>query len=94
MRPSIAETMLCSLVVLCGCLKDSRSVKLNADGSGTITVTLLEMDFDKMLGDPPKLKKAAGAQPKSLDEAKALIKDFPGVKVCLEPEIRVEFRAD
>ena len=54
-------------------------------------ITILEMDFDKFLSDPAKLKKLMMAQPKSNDEAKLLMKDFPGVKLTFEPETTVEF---
>ena len=54
-------------------------------------VTILEMDFDKFLGDAAKLKKLIAAQPKTPEEAKILLKDFPGVKMTLEPETTIEF---
>jgi len=66
-------------------------VKTNSPHVNGSTVTLLEMDFDKMLGDMSKLKKIAQAQPKSLEDAKALMKDFPGMKIHVDPEITVEF---
>jgi hypothetical protein len=59
-----------------------------AEGS---KITILEMDFDKFLSDPAKLKKLVAAQPKSNEEAKLLIKDFPGVKMTFEPETTIEF---
>ncbi len=69
-------------------------VKTNTPHVNGSTVTLVEMDFDKMFADTEKFKKLSKAQPKSLDEAKALMKDFPGVKVCMEPEVTVEFTAN
>src|SRR5436190_826733 len=54
-------------------------------------ITILEMDFDKFLSDPAKLKKLVAAQPKSNEEAKLLVKDFPGVKMTFEPETTIEF---
>jgi hypothetical protein len=54
-------------------------------------VTILEMDFDKFLGDPARIKKLIASQPKSPEEAKVLLKDFPGVKMNLEPETTIEF---
>ena len=68
-------------------------VKTNTPHVDGSTVTIIEMDFDKMLADSEKFKKLAKASPKSLDDAKALVKDFPGVKVCVDPEITVEFTA-
>lgn len=53
------------------------------------TVTLLSMDFDKVLADPvmaDRLNKAS-----TLSDTKALLKDFPGVKVNLDPQVTIEF---
>jgi len=69
-------------------------VKTNTPHVNGSTVTIVEMDFDKMLENPDKLKKMTRSNPKSLDEAKVLMKDFPGVKVCMEPEVTVEFTAN
>lgn len=66
-------------------------VKTNTPHVNGSTVTIVEMDFDKMFADTERIKKLTKAQPQSLDEAKALLKDFPGVKVCMEPEVTVEF---
>ena len=66
-------------------------VKTNSAHVQGSTVTILEMDFDKILTDMPKFKKLAAAQPKTPEEAKALMKDFPGVKFNLDPETTVEF---
>jgi hypothetical protein len=66
-------------------------VKTNSPHVKGQTVTILEMDFDKIMGDMAKFKKLAQVQPKSIEEAKALMKDFPGVKINLEPETTIEF---
>ena len=66
-------------------------VKTNSPHVAGSTVTLMEMDFDKIMTDAAKLKKLVAAQPKTPEEAKALMKDFPGVKVNLEPETTIEF---
>jgi hypothetical protein len=66
-------------------------VKTNSKWVEGSKVTMMEMDFDKFLGDSAKLKKLVAAQPKSPEEAKALLKDFPGVKMTVEPETTIEF---
>jgi hypothetical protein len=66
-------------------------VKTNSKHVEGSKITILEMDFDKILGDPAKLRKLAATQPKSPEEAKLLMKDFPGVKMTLEPETSIEF---
>jgi hypothetical protein len=66
-------------------------VKTNSKHVEGSKITLMEMDFDKIIADLGKFKKLAAAQPKTPDEAKALLKDFPGVKMNLEPETTIEF---
>jgi hypothetical protein len=66
-------------------------VKTNSSHVEGSTVTLMEMDFDKIIADLPKFKKLVASQPKSPEEAKALLKGFPGVKMNLEPETTIEF---
>ena len=88
-----AKELLAGLKVSIQVEVAGKIVKTNSPHVSGSTVTILEMDFDKFLGDASKLKKLMKAQPKSLDEAKALIKDFPGVKVNRDPEITVEFAA-
>jgi hypothetical protein len=66
-------------------------VKTNSPHVNGSTVTILDIDFEKMMTDMGKFKKLFATQPKSLEEAKAMIKDFPGVKVNLEPETTIEF---
>ncbi len=56
-------------------------------------VTLMEMDFDKLLTNETKFKELAALDEKaSLEEAKRIVKDLPGFKVTLDPEIQIEFK--
>jgi hypothetical protein len=52
-------------------------------------VTLLEIDLDKLLADSEFVARVRAA--KSSDEVKAVLKDAPGLKVTLEPDITIEF---
>lgn len=52
-------------------------------------VTLLEIDLDKLLADPAFVARVRAA--KTSDEVKAVLKDAPGLKVTLEPDITIEF---
>jgi hypothetical protein len=54
-------------------------------------VTLLEIDLDKLLADAEFVARVRAA--KSSDEVKAVLKDAPGLKVTLEPDITIEFTA-
>jgi hypothetical protein len=53
-------------------------------------VTLLEMEFAELLSNDQLLNKVA--QPKSIEEAKAMLKDVKGFKVNLDREVKVEFK--
>lgn len=66
-----------------------RVVKTNSPYVDGGTVTLLSMDFDKVLADPAMLQRMNGA--KTLADAKALLKDVKGIKVNLEPQVTIEF---
>jgi hypothetical protein len=59
------------------------------DGS---KVTLLEMDFGKLIERPEQLQKINRVRPETLEEIRKLMKDFPGIKVELNNEVRIKFR--
>ena len=53
------------------------------------TVTLLSVDFDKVLADPSLLERMQKA--KTLAETKAFLKDAKGFKVITDPQLTIEF---
>ena len=59
------------------------------DGS---TVTLMDIDFAKILEDEEKFKELMSANPETVEEMKQLVKDNPGIKVEIEESIRIRFR--
>jgi hypothetical protein len=59
------------------------------DGS---RVTLVELDFNKVLANPEKFKGLARANPQSMPEARALLKGLEGVKMEALPEVRIKFQ--
>jgi hypothetical protein len=66
-----------------------RLVKTSSPYADGGTVTLLSMDFDKVLADPAMLERMNGAT--TLAETKAALKDFKGIKINLEPQVTIEF---
>ena len=54
-------------------------------------ITLMEVDFGKLMQDEDALKKINQLQPGNADQARKLLKDVPGIKVEFNPELRVEF---
>lgn len=58
------------------------------------TVTLLDIDFGALLGDETKLNQLRAARSGgSLEDLEQILKGVPGIKVTLDPEVRIEFAA-
>jgi hypothetical protein len=55
-------------------------------------VTLMDMDFNKLLANPAKFKELVQGNPQSLQDSKALLKGLPGVKIESAPEVMVKFQ--
>jgi hypothetical protein len=53
-------------------------------------VTLIDVDIDALLSDETLLPRLQAAQ--TPDEAKAILKNVPGLKLNLDPEVTIEFR--
>lgn len=57
-------------------------------------VTIMEMNFNSLLADEAKLKQFnAAMESGSIADAKRLMKGLPGVKISLDPEVKIEFAA-
>lgn len=65
-------------------------VKTNSPYVQGSTVTLLEMDFSQVMANDQMLSKLSN--PKSLEEAKALLKNVKGFKINLDREVAIEFK--
>ncbi len=64
---------------------DGRIIKSNANHVQGSTITLLQVDFDKLLADETAFKRLEGA--KELKE----LGSIPGLKIATEPKLIVEF---
>ena len=64
----------------------------NAEYRDGSRVTLMEMDFNKLLANPEKFKQLAKENPKTIQESKALMKGIDGVKVEAAPEVKIKFQ--
>jgi hypothetical protein len=69
-----------------------RITETNAEYKDTSRVTLMEMDFNKVLANPEKFKALSAAQPKTIEEAKALVKGTEGIKAETQPTVTVKFQ--
>lgn len=67
-------------------------VETNATHVHDATITIMEMDFARLLDAPEKLAQFAKVNPGSVEDAKKLIKDIPGMKVDMNDEIVVKFK--
>ena len=64
----------------------------NAEHVAGSRVTLIEMDFNKVLANPAKFKELSKAQPKSMEDAKVLLKGIDGIKAESQPKVTVKFQ--
>jgi len=73
---------------------EGRVVQTNSPFVEGSRVTLMEMSFDSLLADEAKLKQfSAAMEGGSIADAKRLMKGLKGVKINLDPEVKIEFAA-
>lgn len=66
-------------------------VETNATYREGNKITLLEMDFNKLLSDEKQLEIFAEKDPDSVEEAKALLRKLPGFKVEPNKKVTIKF---
>lgn len=69
--------------------KITETTASNRDGA---RVTLMEMDFNKLLADPKKFEEFTANEPESLEDAKKILKGIPGVNIETNPQVTVKFQ--
>jgi hypothetical protein len=67
-------------------------VKTNAEHVKGNRVTMMEMDFNKLMANPAKFKELSKANPKTVEETKALVKGIDGIKVEAKPSVSIQFQ--
>lgn len=67
-------------------------VETNATHRKGGRITIMELDFEKLLEMPEELKKFSQAKPQTIEDAKQLMKDIPGIKVELNKEVTIDFK--
>jgi hypothetical protein len=67
-------------------------VKTNATHRDGSKITLMELDFGKLIEMADKFKEFSLAKPETLEETKQFMKDIPGIKVELNEEIKIRFQ--
>lgn len=71
---------------------DGKIVKTDAEHVTGSRATLMEMDFNKLIANPEKFKALSKAQPKTLEETKALVKGVDGIRVETKPKVMIDFQ--
>jgi len=71
---------------------DGKIVKTNATHRKGSRITLMEMDFDKILENPEKFEKLNKIKPNTMAETIELMKDVPGIKADLNEELVIQFK--
>lgn len=87
MQQMFKDMKISMAVEVAGAIKET-----NAEYTEGSRVTLMEMDFNRLLANPEKFKKLAKENPKTLQESKALMKGIDGVKVETAPEVKIKFQ--
>ncbi len=67
-------------------------VETNATYREGSRITIIEMDFGKLLEDEDNFKKLVTAQPKTLEATKDLLEGSPGIKVELKDQLIIRFK--
>ena len=65
-------------------------VETNATHMDGSRVTIMELDFGKLLEMPEKLVQFSQIQPDSVEDAKAFMKDIPGFKVDMNKKLTIK----
>ena len=71
---------------------EGKILETNATYRDGSKVTLMELDFGKLIEMGDKFKELSLAQPESLEATKQFMKDIPGIKVESQEEIKITFQ--
>jgi hypothetical protein len=71
---------------------DGDIVKSNATHRSGRRITLIEMDFGKLISHAELLKKIDREKPQSLEEMKTALKNIEGIKLEFEDPVIIDFR--
>ena len=67
-------------------------VSTNATYRTDKKITLIDMDFGKLVNDMPLLKKINQTQPQSVEEVKTMVKGMEGLKMEFTNPVTVDFK--
>ena len=70
---------------------DGDIVETNATYIDGSTITLIEMRFDEIMENPEKFEELKKLKPKSMEDAREVLKNLPGIKMELNETVEVKF---
>lgn len=82
---AMVQMMMRGMFVDVGLVVDGTIVKTNANNVDGSRITLMQLDFDKLVADPTALKRLQG-----MTDMKS-VQNIPGLKALAEPKVTVEF---
>lgn len=71
---------------------EGKIVETNAEYRDAAKVTLMDVDFDKILAKPEALKAMSKSKSKSINEQKALLKGIEGIKIEGAEQVKIRFQ--
>ena len=71
---------------------DGKIVETNASFVNGSDITLLNIDFDKLLENPETLEQLKKHPPKDLEDMKEISKNIPGIEVELQKPVIIKFK--
>jgi hypothetical protein len=89
---SMMKTMLEGMKISISVEVPGKVVSSNATYRKGSRITLMEMDFDKLIASEEDWKKFTEEQPDTVEQTKEIMKNIPGMKVETEKEITVQFK--
>jgi hypothetical protein len=87
MRPLYMDLRIVFSVAVQGTVTET-----NASYVAGSTVTVVDMDFSKILADDANFKKLASMQTQSISEVQRMVKAMPGVKLDTHESINIKFQ--
>jgi len=67
-------------------------VKTNATHREGSEITLMELDFGKIMENPEKFQQLSRAKPKTMAETAEMVRDIPGIKVDMNEQMEIVFQ--
>ncbi len=87
LRPLYADMHIVLTIVVQGQITNTNAAYV--DGS---TVTLVDMDFAKILADDATFKKLSSSQTQSMTDIQKMVKAIPGVKIDNQDKVTISFK--